>query len=65
MIKVNKKKAKVKGKPKKLLYEISVIIQIVYMEANKQSPNLAEKIKENIIAIVTAPDSPLWKDGTE
>ena len=65
MIKVKNHKARIKGTARELTVEISAAIKTIHDGMLETSPQLADNFKQNIIAIITDPDSPLWEKGKE
>ena len=65
MIKAKNRKARIKGTPRELTVEIAAAIKTIHDEMLETSPQLADNFKQNIIAIITAPDSPVWTGGVK
>lgn len=65
MIKVKNHKARIKGTPRELTVEICAAIKTIHDGMLETSPQLADEFKQNIIALITDPDSPVWTGGVE
>ena len=54
---------KVKGTTHQIMLETAMLIELIHQQINNSSPEAAKEYRREILSILLAPDSPVWKEG--